>query len=258
MYGSAISAPNKPAPLPPRHPPSDTRRLSSHMTRNSGYSPHNGKNFFLNLIIVIFTLINVSNSWIELVIIIIIVFFVDFSKGSTSSRRGPAPPRPTATPPSLPRTPVDQVDSESLHLRSHTPLSLGSIASLHEKVSILIWLVVYLFMLFYFFFLCFLFEYMYISLAVIERFTIRLSELGIRRIEIQNSKLKGCCYAPGVRGGKKKFNKFCKILSIWYLLIKFFLFYQWNKIIISCFFYRFLMRLFSVFFFCVFCFYFSI
>ncbi|XP_012250949.2 serine/threonine-protein kinase Genghis Khan isoform X1 [Athalia rosae] len=94
LYGSAISAPNKPAPLPPRHPPSDTRRLSSHMTRNSGYSPHNG---------------------------------------STSSRRGPAPPRPTATPPSLPRTPVDQVDSESLHLRSHTPLSLGSIASLHDK-----------------------------------------------------------------------------------------------------------------------------
>ncbi|XP_046752043.1 serine/threonine-protein kinase MRCK beta isoform X2 [Diprion similis] len=94
LYGPAISAPNKPAPLPPRHPPSDTRRLSSHMTRNSGYSPHNG---------------------------------------STSSRRGPAPPRPTATPPSLPRTPVDQVDSESLHLRSHTPLSLGSIASLHDK-----------------------------------------------------------------------------------------------------------------------------
>ena len=54
--------------------------------------------------------------------------------GSTTSRRGPAPPRPTATPPSLPRTPVDQIDSESLHLRSHTPLSLGSIASLHNKV----------------------------------------------------------------------------------------------------------------------------
>ncbi|XP_024946163.1 serine/threonine-protein kinase Genghis Khan isoform X1 [Cephus cinctus] len=94
LYGSALQAPNKPAPLPPRHPPADSRRLSSHMTRNSGYSPHNG---------------------------------------STSSRRGPAPPRPTATPPSLPRTPVDQVDSESLHLRSHTPLSLGSIASLHDK-----------------------------------------------------------------------------------------------------------------------------
>lgn len=54
--------------------------------------------------------------------------------GSTASRRGPAPPRPTATPPSLPRTPVDQIDSESIHLRSHTPLSLGSIASLHNKV----------------------------------------------------------------------------------------------------------------------------
>ncbi|XP_043282570.1 serine/threonine-protein kinase Genghis Khan isoform X2 [Venturia canescens] len=94
FYGSAIQAPSKPAPLPPRHPPSDTRRLSSHMTRNSGYSPQNG---------------------------------------STSSRRGPAPPRPTATPPSLPRTPVDQVDSESLHMRSHTPLSLGSIASLQDK-----------------------------------------------------------------------------------------------------------------------------
>jgi len=57
--------------------------------------------------------------------------------GSTTSRRGPAPPRPTATPPSLPRTPVDQIDSESVHLRSHTPLSLGSIASLHNKVSLL-------------------------------------------------------------------------------------------------------------------------
>ncbi|XP_046836428.1 serine/threonine-protein kinase Genghis Khan isoform X2 [Vespa crabro] len=94
LYGSTLQTPSKPAPLPPRHPPSDTRRLSSHMTRNSGYSPHNG---------------------------------------STSSRRGPAPPRPTATPPSLPRTPVDQVDTESIHLRSHTPLSLGSIASLHDK-----------------------------------------------------------------------------------------------------------------------------
>ncbi|XP_076620602.1 serine/threonine-protein kinase gek isoform X3 [Colletes latitarsis] len=94
LYGPALQTPSKPAPLPPRHPPSDTRRLSSHIPRNSGYSPHNG---------------------------------------STSSRRGPAPPRPTATPPSLPRTPVDQVDSESVHLRSHTPLSLGSTASLHEK-----------------------------------------------------------------------------------------------------------------------------
>ncbi|XP_017876835.1 serine/threonine-protein kinase Genghis Khan isoform X1 [Ceratina calcarata] len=94
LYSPAIQASTKPAPLPPRHPPSDTRRLSSHISRNSGYSPHNG---------------------------------------STSSRRGPAPPRPTATPPSLPRTPVDQVDSESVHLRSHTPLSLGSIASLHDK-----------------------------------------------------------------------------------------------------------------------------
>ncbi|XP_053972781.1 serine/threonine-protein kinase Genghis Khan isoform X1 [Hylaeus anthracinus] len=94
LYGPAYQTPSKPAPLPPRHPPSDTRRLSSHISRNSGYSPHNG---------------------------------------STSSRRGPAPPRPTATPPSLPRTPVDQVDSESVHLRSHTPLSLGSIASLHDK-----------------------------------------------------------------------------------------------------------------------------
>ncbi|XP_033176761.1 serine/threonine-protein kinase Genghis Khan isoform X2 [Bombus vosnesenskii] len=94
LYSPAIQASSKPAPLPPRHPPSDTRRLSSHISRNSGYSPHNG---------------------------------------STSSRRGPAPPRPTATPPSLPRTPVDQVDSESVHLRSHTPLSLGSIASLHDK-----------------------------------------------------------------------------------------------------------------------------
>ncbi|KAK2586008.1 hypothetical protein KPH14_010577 [Odynerus spinipes] len=94
LYGSTLQTPSKPAPLPPRHPPSDTRRLSSHMARNSGYSPHNG---------------------------------------STSSRRGPAPPRPTATPPSLPRTPVDQVDTESVHLRSHTPLSLGSIASLHDK-----------------------------------------------------------------------------------------------------------------------------
>ncbi|XP_019696393.1 serine/threonine-protein kinase Genghis Khan isoform X3 [Harpegnathos saltator] len=94
LYDSALQTPSKPAPLPPRHPPSDTRRLSSHMSRNSGYSPHNG---------------------------------------STTSRRGPAPPRPTATPPSLPRTPVDQIDSESVHLRSHTPLSLGSIASLHNK-----------------------------------------------------------------------------------------------------------------------------
>ncbi|XP_020291183.1 serine/threonine-protein kinase Genghis Khan isoform X2 [Pseudomyrmex gracilis] len=94
LYDSTLQTPNKPAPLPPRHPPSDTRRLSSHMSRNSGYSPHNG---------------------------------------STTSRRGPAPPRPTATPPSLPRTPVDQMDSESVHLRSHTPLSLGSIASLHNK-----------------------------------------------------------------------------------------------------------------------------
>ncbi|KAG7206781.1 hypothetical protein KM043_000694 [Ampulex compressa] len=94
LFGPTVQASSKPAPLPPRHPPSDTRRLSSHMSRNSGYSPHNG---------------------------------------STSSRRAPAPPRPTATPPSLPRTPVDQVDSESVHLRSHTPLSLGSIASLHEK-----------------------------------------------------------------------------------------------------------------------------
>jgi len=58
----------------------------------------------------------------------------DMCIGSTTSRRGPAPPRPTATPPSLPRTPVDQIDSESVHLRSHTPLSLGSIASLHNKV----------------------------------------------------------------------------------------------------------------------------
>ncbi|XP_018311672.1 serine/threonine-protein kinase MRCK alpha isoform X1 [Mycetomoellerius zeteki] len=94
LYDTTLQTPNKPAPLPPRHPPSDARRLSSHMSRNSGYSPHNG---------------------------------------STTSRRGPAPPRPTATPPSLPRTPVDQIDSESLHLRSHTPLSLGSIASLHNK-----------------------------------------------------------------------------------------------------------------------------
>ncbi|XP_018367594.1 PREDICTED: serine/threonine-protein kinase MRCK alpha isoform X1 [Trachymyrmex cornetzi] len=94
LYDATLQTPNKPAPLPPRHPPSDARRLSSHMSRNSGYSPHNG---------------------------------------STTSRRGPAPPRPTATPPSLPRTPVDQIDSESLHLRSHTPLSLGSIASLHNK-----------------------------------------------------------------------------------------------------------------------------
>ncbi|CAL7936621.1 unnamed protein product [Xylocopa violacea] len=94
LYSPAIQTSSKPAPLPPRHPPSDTRRLSSHISRNSGYSPHNG---------------------------------------STSSRRGPAPPRPTATPPSLPRTPVDQVDSESVHLLSHTPLSLGSIASLHDK-----------------------------------------------------------------------------------------------------------------------------
>ncbi|XP_072743679.1 serine/threonine-protein kinase Genghis Khan [Anoplolepis gracilipes] len=94
LYDSTLQTPNKPAPLPPRHPPSDARRLSSHISRNSGYSPHNG---------------------------------------STTSRRGPAPPRPTATPPSLPRTPVDQIDSESIHLRSHTPLSLGSIASLHNK-----------------------------------------------------------------------------------------------------------------------------
>ncbi|XP_034934095.1 serine/threonine-protein kinase Genghis Khan isoform X2 [Chelonus insularis] len=94
FYSPPVQAPSKPAPLPPRHPPSDTRRLSSHMSRNSGYSPLNG---------------------------------------STSSRRGPAPPRPTATPPSLPRTPVDQAESESLHIRSHTPLSLGSIASLQEK-----------------------------------------------------------------------------------------------------------------------------
>ncbi|XP_029056475.1 serine/threonine-protein kinase gek isoform X1 [Osmia lignaria lignaria] len=94
LYGPALQTPSKPAPLPPRHPPSDTRRLSSHISRNSGYSPHNG---------------------------------------STSSRRGPAPQRPTATPPSLPRTPVDQVDSESVHLRSHTPLSVGSIPSLHDK-----------------------------------------------------------------------------------------------------------------------------
>ncbi|EZA60465.1 hypothetical protein DMN91_011208 [Ooceraea biroi] len=94
LYDSTLQTPSKPAPLPPRHPPSDTRRLSSHMSRNSGYSPHNG---------------------------------------STTSRRGPAPPRPSATPPSLPRTPVDQIDSESVHLRSHTPLSLGSIASLHNK-----------------------------------------------------------------------------------------------------------------------------
>ncbi|XP_031835619.1 serine/threonine-protein kinase gek isoform X2 [Nomia melanderi] len=94
LYGPTLQSASKPAPLPPRHPPSDTRRLSSHISRNSGYSPHNG---------------------------------------STSSRRGPAPPRPTATPPSLPRTPVDQVDSESVHLRTHTPLSLGSIASLHDK-----------------------------------------------------------------------------------------------------------------------------
>ncbi|XP_043483679.1 serine/threonine-protein kinase Genghis Khan [Leptopilina heterotoma] len=92
-YSSGLQAPNKPAPLPPRHPPSDSRRLSSHMSKHSGYSPHNG---------------------------------------STSARRGPAPPRPTATPPSLPRTP-DQVDSDSLHMRSHTPLSLGSISSLHDK-----------------------------------------------------------------------------------------------------------------------------
>ncbi|XP_077254399.1 serine/threonine-protein kinase gek isoform X3 [Temnothorax americanus] len=94
LYDATLQTPNKPAPLPPRHPPSDTRRLSSHMSRNSGYSPHNG---------------------------------------STTSRRGPAPPRPTATPPSLPRTPVDQIDSDSVHLRSHTPISLGSIASLHNK-----------------------------------------------------------------------------------------------------------------------------
>ncbi|XP_076641464.1 serine/threonine-protein kinase gek isoform X3 [Halictus rubicundus] len=94
LYGPTLQTASKPAPLPPRHPPSDTRRLSSHISRNSGYSPHNG---------------------------------------STSSRRGPAPPRPTATPPSLPRTPVDQVDSDSVHLRTHTPLSLGSIASLHDK-----------------------------------------------------------------------------------------------------------------------------
>ncbi|XP_071556555.1 serine/threonine-protein kinase Genghis Khan isoform X2 [Temnothorax nylanderi] len=94
LYDATLQTPNKPAPLPPRHPPSDARRLSSHMSRNSGYSPHNG---------------------------------------STTSRRGPAPPRPTATPPSLPRTPVDQIDSESVHLRSHTPISLGSIASLHNK-----------------------------------------------------------------------------------------------------------------------------
>ncbi|XP_057341567.1 serine/threonine-protein kinase Genghis Khan isoform X2 [Microplitis mediator] len=93
-FYSPVQPPSKPAPLPPRHPPSDTRRLSSHMSRNSGYSPHNG---------------------------------------STSSRRGPAPPRPTATPPSLPRTPVDQTESESSHMRSHTPLSLGSIASLQDK-----------------------------------------------------------------------------------------------------------------------------
>ncbi|XP_033211753.1 serine/threonine-protein kinase Genghis Khan isoform X2 [Belonocnema kinseyi] len=93
VYSSGLQAPNKPAPLPPRHPPSDSRRLSSHMSKHSGYSPHNG---------------------------------------SASARRGPAPPRPTATPPSLPRTP-DQVDSDSLHMRSHTPLSLGSISSLHDK-----------------------------------------------------------------------------------------------------------------------------
>lgn len=43
FYGTTpVQAPSKPAPLPPRHPPSDTRRLSSHMSRNSGYSPHNG------------------------------------------------------------------------------------------------------------------------------------------------------------------------------------------------------------------------
>ncbi|XP_058807394.1 serine/threonine-protein kinase Genghis Khan isoform X2 [Phymastichus coffea] len=97
LYSVPVQPPNKPAPLPPRHPPSDTRRLSSHMPRNSGFSPHNGS--------------------------------------TSSSRRGPAPPRPTATPPSLPRTPVDQVDSESssIHMRSHTPHSLGSIASLQDK-----------------------------------------------------------------------------------------------------------------------------
>ncbi|KAJ8679289.1 hypothetical protein QAD02_015076 [Eretmocerus hayati] len=94
VYGTTVQPPNKPAPLPPRHPPSDTRRLSSHIPRNPGFSPHNG---------------------------------------SAPTRRGPAPPRPTATPPSLPRTPVDQVDSDSVHLRSHTPHSLGSIASLQEK-----------------------------------------------------------------------------------------------------------------------------
>ncbi|XP_014233226.1 serine/threonine-protein kinase Genghis Khan isoform X1 [Trichogramma pretiosum] len=94
IYGTTVTPPNKPAPLPPRHPPSDTRRLSSHMTRNPGYSPHNG---------------------------------------SSAPRRGPAPPRPTATPPSLPRTPVDQVDSDSTHVRSHTPHSIGSIASLQDK-----------------------------------------------------------------------------------------------------------------------------
>lgn len=43
LYDSTLQTPSKPAPLPPRHPPSDTRRLSSHMSRNSGYSPHNGK-----------------------------------------------------------------------------------------------------------------------------------------------------------------------------------------------------------------------
>ncbi|KAG5307339.1 MRCKB kinase, partial [Acromyrmex insinuator] len=43
LYDATLQTPNKPAPLPPRHPPSDARRLSSHMSRNSGYSPHNGK-----------------------------------------------------------------------------------------------------------------------------------------------------------------------------------------------------------------------
>ncbi|OAD55454.1 Serine/threonine-protein kinase MRCK alpha [Eufriesea mexicana] len=105
LYSPAIQTSSKPAPLPPRHPPADTRRLSSHICRNSGYSPHNEH----------------------------LALYLFYLLGSTSSRRGPAPPRPTATPPSLPRTPVDQVDSESVHLRSHTPLSLGSIASLHDK-----------------------------------------------------------------------------------------------------------------------------
>ncbi|CAB0033595.1 unnamed protein product [Trichogramma brassicae] len=62
-----------------------------------------------------------------------VIYLGNIRQRSSAPRRGPAPPRPTATPPSLPRTPVDQVDSDSTHVRSHTPHSIGSIASLQDK-----------------------------------------------------------------------------------------------------------------------------